>query len=176
MRWKTPFSFKAAWEACRSPSQGVYWAGLCWSGGRPRWPTHYVLVLQRAILTHCYLNYKVFSLVSGCYLCYHNVETLDLLFCSCNYAWEMWYSISGIFGCELQKVNVVQDLVAMFNQRFNGKKNKLASIVFTAVLYFIWKERNERMHNDLCRAPLELAKCIIWEVLDVMGVTLQDVL
>ncbi|XP_059635577.1 uncharacterized protein LOC132277741 [Cornus florida] len=43
IQWVTTFSFKAAWEATRFRLQELNWAGLCWSGGRPRWSVHAVL-------------------------------------------------------------------------------------------------------------------------------------
>ncbi|XP_059623157.1 uncharacterized protein LOC132266319 [Cornus florida] len=103
-------------------------------------------------------------------------ETLDHLFCNCPYAWAVWSTMSNIFSWNLQKAGDVQELATAFIQKFQGKKNKFGRILFTAGMYFILRERNERVHNDICKASLELAKTVIWEVLDVKGVILQDVL
>ncbi|XP_059629711.1 uncharacterized protein LOC132272614 [Cornus florida] len=172
------FTYKAAWEACRLIKPEVFWYPLIWNGGRPRWAVLGVFVLQNSVLTGSNVQRRGISLSSRCCLCYNNEETVDHLFVDCEYAWQIWCDVADMFKWRVRRQQTVGGFTLELAQQFAVKswRNKFSRMIFSATLYFIWSERNGRIQNDVIRHNRVLFKSIVWEVLDVLGVCLQDVL
>ncbi|XP_059658599.1 uncharacterized protein LOC132304917 [Cornus florida] len=174
---ETHFTFKSAWHACRIKIQEVFWFNLCWNDGRPRWSAYAVLVLQNAVITNTYLQQKGFSLASKCVLCCKSIESGDHLFCCCDFSWKVWMSLVDICHWILQPFDSIQALALDYALKFkvNSTRTKFYRMIFTATLYYLWKERNARLHNDFYTSPNDLAKCVFWDTMDILGVCLQYV-
>ncbi|XP_059663418.1 uncharacterized protein LOC132309082 [Cornus florida] len=161
VQWITPFGFNAAWEAARLRNLEVEWVGLCWNRGRPRWSMHSVLVIHKAILSLDFLQKRGVALANRCYLCYTDGETLDHMFCDCDNTWQVWSFLFEVCGWTLQRVHGITDLIEQFTQHFQRQTTKkMARMIFTTSLYFLWWKRNNRLHDKCVREAKELAKCI----------------
>ena len=85
------------------------------------------------------------------------MENRDHLFFGCNYAKDIWKQVLQLCGLN-REVRTQSEELAWAIQRIKGKAlisidTKMAWKVFN---YFVWCERNRRMHNGLSKTPQQL--------------------
>ncbi|XP_059624314.1 uncharacterized protein LOC132267230 isoform X2 [Cornus florida] len=144
------FTFKAAWEACRVPNPVVQWYSLVWNGGRPRWSVQCALIIQNAVLPAQNLQRRGISLASRCCLCLKNAELDDHVFVECDYSWQVWCGLASMFHWRVQKLSC-EGFAAAMTQQFQVRslRNKVFKMIFSATMYYLWNERNYRLHKDI---------------------------
>ncbi|XP_059623148.1 uncharacterized protein LOC132266309 [Cornus florida] len=155
------FKFKAAWDSCRDSKPEASWFGLVWNGGRPRWSVYSALIIQNAVLICANLQHRGISLASRCGLCGCNEEHVDHMFVK--------YPLSE------HPYDSSEDTLSQKPGSSHGW-NKVHKMLFTTAMYYLWNERNGRLHSDVIRSPLFLVKYIIWDALDIAGISLQEFL
>ncbi|CAN1762923.1 hypothetical protein LINPERHAP1_LOCUS8598 [Linum perenne] len=100
------------------------------------------------------LHRKRFCLANRCVMCYSDAETVDHLFLRCSFASEVWSRLSS----KISLHGTFSSLIEEFIQRWKDL-NCLSSfssamkVLPHALLWFLWKERNDRIFNDAYSSP-----------------------
>ncbi|XP_059629568.1 uncharacterized protein LOC132272433 [Cornus florida] len=167
-----PFTFKLAWESCRITDPDVDWFKFCWGKSWPRWSVFGVFLFQDRLPTMVNLQRRKVQLAPWCSLCLQEYDTRDHLFVGCSYAISFWKWIVDIMGWnfDISLIFTFEDLLYWFSQQ----TNKMIYLIFVATLWSIWQERNGRLHGHLFRLPQDAARQILFEVLDIYNVAIQD--
>ncbi|XP_013608253.1 PREDICTED: uncharacterized protein LOC106315017 [Brassica oleracea var. oleracea] len=90
------------------------------------------------------------NLPTNCLLCGTGSETSDHLFFSCNYSTEVWTSFFS--QSSLSRPSVFPDVVDWVRTVTSSKKVKvIIKLIFQACIYFLWRERNSRLHSAMLK-------------------------
>ncbi|XP_077246085.1 uncharacterized protein LOC143885940 [Tasmannia lanceolata] len=93
------------------------------------------------------LNYGLFSSLSpSC-----ETESVNHLFFSCSFLAWLWRTILKNISDRKKQKNSVGEEELWIRRKFNlkGQSSILARLLFTASIFFIWSERNSRLHNQV---------------------------
>ncbi|CAN1322722.1 hypothetical protein LINPERPRIM_LOCUS32494, partial [Linum perenne] len=117
-------------------------ACLCWK------------IYFRKLATNDNLQRRGFHLANRCVLCNSELESMDHLFLNCTYASEIWtllsskLSIHGPF-----QSSVVGFIIGWKGLNCTMSFSSARKVLLHAVLWFIWKERNDRIFRDSSNPP-----------------------
>ncbi|WZZ05910.1 hypothetical protein YC2023_091831 [Brassica napus] len=138
----------------------VQWASAVWSSkGIPRQSFHtWLVVLDRLPTRDRLINWGL-QVSPLCLLCNSTTESRNHLYLECPYSFELWSLAAA--KCRLQPL---RNWSALLNQMINlpqPKPSKLLSLLlWKSVLYWIWRERNQRLHQNTFRTVDSLFKVI----------------
>ena len=87
--------------------------------------------------------------------CQKEKETRDHFFFGCSYAKNIWKEILQLCGLH-RDVGPWEEELTWAVQRIKGKAliSIVLRIAWRAFVYFVWKERNRRLHNELAETPM----------------------
>lgn len=138
----------------------VVWYDAVWiSRAIPRHSFHTWLVIQDRLPTRDRLLKWGLQVEGRCLLCNSNPESRDHLFFSCNYSYDLWAMVAR----RLQLVPsrhwpiTIQQLIALpppASQRI------LTRLAWQATLYWLWTERNTRLHTQMFRSVDQIFKLL----------------
>ncbi|XP_074306334.1 uncharacterized protein LOC141641575 [Silene latifolia] len=138
------------YNALRMRHDTVTWAPLVHGKGcHPKHSFTGVLLMHNTLPTIDKLVSRGIVMVNRCALCQCQAEDLHHIFFSCGYSTEVlsdianWLSIS-VGSSELQEV--IQTFISLGL----SKKQRAG---FMAMVYYIWKERNDRIFKGTCSTP-----------------------
>lgn len=140
------------YKKLRGEEEEVSWAGIVWTSGSI--PKHSFLTWL-FILNRCPTRDRLiqwgFQTDSACLLCNGDVESRDHIFFLCPYTWELWKTVSG--RCGIIPARAWNDSVdQMKNLAGNRLRKRLTCIACQATIYWIWSERNNRLHRRQFRS------------------------
>lgn len=157
------FSISRVWKDLRETDVKVPWYDVVWF---PQFiPRHafilWLLVQERLPTQDRLLKWQP-TKVMKCALCSKEVDSHQHLFFECKYSASVWDKARMM--CKIQTGSnswktVMEELMQMPNKR--NIWLILRKIVFAAVTYFIWIERNSRLFKDVKR-PWE----ILWKEIE----------
>ncbi|XP_059650070.1 uncharacterized protein LOC132295812 [Cornus florida] len=169
------FNFKNAWKCVRHTNIVVPWFKLCW--GRLSQDGLAVLMLLDRLPTMCNLQRRRVCLVSRCTLCQKSLDTTDHVFVTCPFSQGFWKWLGGILGWDLIKFQDMLTAWDLFNWMDNlYNKSKQLQILFAAGLWYIWRERNNRLHGSISLRLEVVARTTFLEVCDVQRINFIDVI
>ncbi|XP_013713812.1 uncharacterized protein LOC106417576 [Brassica napus] len=154
-------SFNAAktWEQIWSKRAEVVWSRSVWfTQGIPRHAFLVWLAIQNRLSTGDRM--RKWGIHQGCVLCGERDETRDHLFFACPYSYTVWDRLaSRLVG---RRIN--PDWHDMLRYTQAGTSNEmdmiLIRLVFQAVVYHIWRERNTRRHQQGHQGAEQMIKTI----------------
>jgi hypothetical protein len=87
----------------------------------------------------------------GCGLCGGGRETEDHLFATCPTAWEVWSKVHRWFGVASVVSGSIGSGFQCFLTLFRNRKHSLKGIylIWNAVLWVLWRTRNERIFRGI---------------------------
>lgn len=144
------FSTKKTWEALRQRSDPLPWTDQVWyKGAIPRhafmmWLMHLDRLPTRARLASWGLQID-----TSCCLCGLFLETRDHLFLHCEVSEGLWLEINKRLGYNSFTFHTWDALSAWLDVRDSRSPRCLRRLVAQATLYEIWRERNNRYHNNI---------------------------
>ncbi|XP_022032573.1 uncharacterized protein LOC110933670 [Helianthus annuus] len=162
-----PFSTKLAWDAIRRREQKVLWDKAVWTScWIPRHAFHLWLVFREKLWTQDRIrNVQIISNGSMnmmcCMLCFNNLESHSHLYFECEYSAKVWNSLK--VRAELDDVSGRWEDVAEWmnvNAKLKSVKAVIGKLLVAAITYFLWQERNSRLHNNQPRPPEKLVEII----------------
>ncbi|XP_059654973.1 uncharacterized protein LOC132301763 [Cornus florida] len=177
--WKNgSFNLKQALNSCRYITPTVNWWDLCWKHCRPRIAIGVCIILHNKNLSFVNLQKRGITLAAICHNCMRNVDSNDLIFCTCSYAQKVWCEIFSLLRIDNPGCNSLMQLVEWFGLQTNSTstKSKVLSSVFSTVIWKIWAIRNDVLHNGVQIQTNFAAQSIIWEVLTHLKIRLEDLL
>ena len=103
---------------------------------------------------------RTWGLEQGCLFCGEPEESRDHLFFACPYTYGLWLQIIG----SLLRPTPSPDWAEILAHILHSAHDRLASILLRLALqglvYYIWRERNERRYTQRSRPAHQLAKVI----------------
>lgn len=175
MKWRNKsgitceFSVANVWKDIRNEDIPVRWAKLIWfSQGIPR----HAFILWLAVLKRLRTKDRVRNWSQNndtcCILCLNEEESHDHVFVGCSYTQEIWEKIeemggSGGLARNIKNSNGSWDecVGSICNRSLNNSIwSVFQKLIFAAVVYFVWQERNCRIHQGQSRPVEVLAKQI----------------
>lgn len=162
------FFIRDAWNSVREQGNEVEWFHMVWSRfSIPRHATHLWLVMRRRLKTHDKMRQwdvgnDVDLNLLRCSLCKTQPDSHNNLFFECSYASQVWFRVLQV--AEIQFVSSKWDDIMAWLLPISDQDNVLiivAHLVLAAVSYFVWQERNNRVHGKSERNPEQLSKVIV---------------
>lgn len=147
------FSASEIWKALHPYPTEVFWHEVVWFAGRV--PKHafvtWVAARDRMVTRDKLMGWGL-TVPANCVLCTGHDESRQHLFFDCSYSAHVW----SYFMSRLQ-VAPPQGFEAMLSWLKAPSRDKnvvlIVRFIFQAVLYLIWKERNQRVHTAVEKPP-----------------------
>ena len=84
-----------------------------------------------------------------CCICSSAPETRDHLFIECQFASEIWEQVFIRLGRPRNQFITWQHLLSWLRDQVSGPRRLLRLLCSQAVIYSIWKQRNNVLHNQI---------------------------
>ncbi|XP_056848964.1 uncharacterized protein LOC130499080 [Raphanus sativus] len=158
------FSTADTWSALHPHGESVLWHRQVWFHGKI--PKHAFITWVNArnrLSTRYRLRRWGMQVPSECILCNVEDETRQHLFFYCSYSTEVW-----LYFCSRLNVNPPSEFEEGLRWLRNPSTDEflklIIRLVYQAVVYGIWKERNARVHSQIFRP----AQALILEIKQVV--------
>lgn len=143
------FSAGDTWRALHPISEVVFWHKVVWFSGRI--PKHafitWVAARDRMVTRDRLLRWGL-VVPATCVLCSGHNESRQHLFFDCSFSTRVW----TFFTSQLH-LSPPQGFENVLRWLLNPSRDKnvtlIARLVFQAVVYLVWKERNSRIHSSV---------------------------
>ncbi|XP_018435427.2 uncharacterized protein LOC108807663 [Raphanus sativus] len=160
--WKTSpldnsgrFSTSKTWKVLNPAPPPVDWYKSVWFPEKvPKHAFNMWVVYHDRLPTNDRLLAWGLSVSSVCLLCAVHDETSSHLFFSCAYSTQLWQGIlsqSGLTPPPPPDFLSVRQWIHNVTQ--DQKLRTILDLIFQAVTYFIWRERNGRLHQSPSKTP-----------------------
>ncbi|XP_010473794.1 PREDICTED: uncharacterized protein LOC104753204 [Camelina sativa] len=143
------FNIQKTWEALRYRQGSVPWSKQVWyKGAIPRhafllWITHLNQLPTRSRLATWGMQIDTSCCICGLY-----PETRDHLFLHCDYSEVLWAEVTKRLGYRPFVFQTWEALLAWMDCSDASSTQTLRRLVSQAVIYALWNERNNRLHNN----------------------------
>lgn len=158
------FSTTKTWTTLHPPSPTVFWHSQIWFKGRiPKHAFISWLVAWNRLVTRDQMRDWGIEVSPSCLLCSVCDENRQHLFFYCDFSSEIW----GYFCTRLQVTPPTDfDDCLRWLKTSSSDPNILliVKLLFQAIVYVVWKERNVRLHSSVSRS----AQSVILEVKQVV--------
>lgn len=153
------FSAKRTWQILRPRKELVHWANVIWfKGATPRHAfTMWIANLDR-LPTKTRLIRWGMNISPTCGLCNLLPETRDHLMLSCSFAKHLWTATNERLNLPNTSFASWTALMAWTRRKNDRSPPTLRKLVAQSVIYAIWKQRNNILHNDSCIPPSTVFK------------------
>ena len=135
------------------PRPDVFWHKAVWiSRAIPLHNFHAWLVVQNRIPTRDRLISWGLQVPSLCLLCNQTDESRDHLYWDCGYAFDLWNRVAGRCGIIPQRNwdNSLNQMLSLSPAA--SSMRSLTLLGWQASIYWIWNERNNRLHANQFRS------------------------
>lgn len=150
------FSSADTWNHLNPPGIKVDWSNSIWFKGRI--PKHafvaWVNMRHRLPTRDRMLSWGV-TVPPLCLLCNVHDETRQYLFFDCPFAEEVWHYFTS--RAHVSPPTTFEDGIRWLKNPCRDKVvATILRIAYQAAMYFIWRERNSRLHNSVSRPAIAL--------------------
>ncbi|XP_056844021.1 uncharacterized protein LOC130496191 [Raphanus sativus] len=138
----------------------VQWASAIWAKkGIPRHDFHgWLVVLDRLPTRDRMLGWGL-QVSPLCLLCNSSAESRSHLYMDCNFSYDLWCLAAS--RCNIQPYRSWTALLdQMMSLTSSRSSNLLTLLVWKSVMYWVWHERNQRLHVGAFRNTDSLFKTI----------------
>ncbi|KAG7542752.1 Reverse transcriptase zinc-binding domain [Arabidopsis thaliana x Arabidopsis arenosa] len=160
----TVFSTADTWNHLHPPGTKMDWFDAVWFKGRI--PKHsFIAWLNSRHRLHTKDRLIRWGLIipPTCLLCNSFDESRQHLFFDCSYAADVWHFFSG--KAHVSPPNLFDDGVRWLKNPCRDKNTALIlRLAFQASMYYIWKERNSRLHS----ASSKPSSALILEIKNIL--------
>lgn len=138
----------------------VPWAKVVWSTlGIPKHNFLMWLFVLNRCPTRDRLRSWGLAVDSVCLLCNLEEESRDHLFFRCAYSWRVWSEIAR--RCAIvPSPDWEETMNQMISLRGNRLFKRLILLCWKGVIYYLWRERNQRYHNHRFQTSYSLTKSL----------------
>lgn len=142
------------------------WDHIVWISGRI--PKHsflcWLFVLNRCPTRDRLLSWGL-QTSPNCLLCNSSPESRDHLFFSCQFSWDLWCYLARRCGVlpERTWMSVTTQLQSFRSQSWSGR---LILLCWQCCVYWIWQERNSRLHRSSFRSVEAIIKLVDRQIKD----------
>uniref|UniRef100_A0A2N9FZT4 Reverse transcriptase domain-containing protein n=1 Tax=Fagus sylvatica TaxID=28930 RepID=A0A2N9FZT4_FAGSY len=147
------FGSKSFYQALIGQSNIHFPWKAIWRVKAPRRVAFFVwTVAWGKILTCDNLMRRGYSLAGWCCMCRNGWETWDHLLLHCVQASFLWSAVLRSFGVCWVFPNSIKDLYGWFNS-FGKHESEIWNLVPLCLLWTVWRERNQRIFDDMEHSP-----------------------
>ncbi|XP_024006075.1 uncharacterized protein LOC112082793 [Eutrema salsugineum] len=152
------FSTQKTWLYLHPPAPPVDWFSVVWF--KARIPKHAFLlwvILRKRLPSRDRLRGWGLNVPSECLLCDASPESSSHIFFECIYSTQVWQAFFSHHS--LSSPSSLEAIVNWVKSpSSHANLNGICKIIFQAVAYFIWKERNARLHSGIFKQAPALIK------------------
>ena len=162
----TKYSTSMVYKKLKGADGLVPWAKVIWNkGGIPRHSfLAWLFTLNRCPTRDRLLSWGL-QTDSTCLLCNAADESRDHLLFDCVFSWDLWYAVAS--KCNLQPERKWSDCLDQLQSLTgNRSRRQLTLLGWQAVIYWIWTERNNRIHRNLFRSADEIFRLLDRQIKD----------
>lgn len=147
------FSTSETWRALFPSTEVVFWHQVVWFSGRI--PKHaflsWIAARDRMVTRDRLLRWGL-QVHPNCVLCVTQSETRQHLFFDCPFSHQVWSFFTAKLN--LSPPHLFDDGLRWLKHPSRDNNVKLiVKLLYQACLYFIWKERNDRIHSNGQKRP-----------------------
>ena len=163
------FSSTKTWNAIRHKEEEKSWASSVWfKGAIPKNAFNMWISHQDRLPTKSRMLSWGLLVSPVCALCQVGFETRDHIMLGCDYSVIIWALVRGRIGTPLTVFQSWYDLLKWTQRRNNAAPSTLRKIVAQAVVYALWKQRNNYVHNLLFIPAATVFRIIDREVINTI--------
>ncbi|KAL0717745.1 hypothetical protein Bca4012_067067 [Brassica carinata] len=149
------FSSAKTWEVLRPRAPPQAFAKFIWfSGATPKPAFHMWVTNLNRLPTRSRLAAWEMQITPVCCICSSHPETRDHLMLSCFYAEVLWFKSRRRFRDTVPVFTNWPELVLWLSSSSPATPSHLRTMVIQALIYNIWKQRNNMLHNQALTPPL----------------------
>ncbi|XP_048608720.1 uncharacterized protein LOC125584381 [Brassica napus] len=155
------FEAHSTWNLIRVHKVVLSWSRIIWFPQNvPRFAfVAWLAIKDRLATGHRMSNWSQ-GLACGCVFCGEPDETRDHLFFACPYTFTLWIDVAGL----LLGTPPDPDWYITMEQIAHHSHDKLTTILlrlaYQVTIYYIWREWNDRKHNNTVRSVQQLARIV----------------
>ncbi|KAF8411794.1 hypothetical protein HHK36_004353 [Tetracentron sinense] len=157
------YSLCSAWESIRFRHREVRWHSLVWAKpGVPRFSFVAWMAACGGLLTQDKMVRHKMLDRSKCILCQCHVENENHLFFRCSYSKQVWLEILKFNGHSRRRHGTWNGELDWMAAKWKGQslKAQIKRLSFSASVYYIWHERNQRIFHNSFLPPSQ----VIWRI------------
>ncbi|KAG7579890.1 Endonuclease/exonuclease/phosphatase superfamily [Arabidopsis thaliana x Arabidopsis arenosa] len=164
------FSASKTWEKLRPKDTIKEWAPLVWfKGCTPKNAFNMWISNLDRLPTMSRLAAWGLNVSTSCCLCSAAVETRDHLFIHCHFSRVIWGKIMIILGLPQVIFSDWTDMLSWTKVRNRNSPPLLRLLVTHSLVYCIWRQRNNQLHNQISIPPLTIFKDINREIINTIN-------
>ncbi|KAF8104580.1 hypothetical protein N665_0171s0082 [Sinapis alba] len=149
------FSIGEVYHYLRTRHDDLDWTNVVWTSyGIPRQNFHsWLVVLDRCPTRDRLLRWGL-QVPAICLLCNNYPESRNHLYFECDFSFNLWSTIST--RCSLTPSrnwsDTLQQMIALPTRRSLRATRLLSLLAWKSTIYWIWNERNNRLHSNSFRS------------------------
>ncbi|XP_074297547.1 uncharacterized protein LOC141628284 [Silene latifolia] len=158
-----PYTVKAGYNWLRIPNPRVEWRFLCWNTlNIPRCAFVFWEFLKQRLPTRDRLSRRGMSIDLACPICLNHAESHQHLFYDCPFAVLCHQRLQTALKVQFR----MSDLTVWFStaRRVSKLQKRYIGSCYTALVYWIWRCRNDAWTNNKVRCPGSVVKQILSDV------------
>ncbi|XP_023636105.1 uncharacterized protein LOC111830004 [Capsella rubella] len=149
------------WEVLRPRSTIKSWASTIWfKGSTPRHAFNMWIVNLDRLPTKCRLASWGMQVSTHCCLCSSSSETRAHLFIDCTYTKVIWSFIFSKLQITNLRLSSWNELMKWAASRSTSCPQTLRLLIVHALVYTVWRQRNNLIHNQITIPPATIYKDI----------------
>ncbi|XP_077237378.1 uncharacterized protein LOC143879071 [Tasmannia lanceolata] len=145
------FDSKSAWNSIRKKSPLINWAPSIWFPGHvPKFASTAWLALHGRLTTRDRLGFLGPNRDLKCPLCHTVHESIDHIFFRCSYSRWVWNSVLWRFNLRKnpKRSLLLEEEWLRSYSRGKGQSATALRLAFQSAIFFLWIERNKRVHDQ----------------------------
>ncbi|XP_010445623.1 PREDICTED: uncharacterized protein LOC104728327 [Camelina sativa] len=155
------FSASKTWEVLRPRDLDKDWAELVWfKGSTPKHAFNFWVTNLNRLPTMARLASWGLQVSDTCCLCSAAVETRDHLFLHCTFTQVIWTLGLRRLSQQSSQFSSWSSLLSWAKGSNPTSPSTLRLLLTQTIVYSVWRERNNRIHNHTTIPPLNLFKDI----------------
>lgn len=159
------FSASKLWHSLHPDPALVPWYKAVWF--KKKIPKHafitWLLVWDRMKTRGKLIAWGI-NVPASCLLCGHMNESTTHLFFECDYSNDVWNRLFARSRIQYPNTSMEGIVPWITAGPAEGKFREVIKIIFQAAVYYIWKERNSRLHSNISRPTSLLVKDIFLQL------------
>ncbi|XVF52553.1 hypothetical protein PTKIN_Ptkin05aG0027800 [Pterospermum kingtungense] len=156
------FRISGVWNVLRTKHSSVCWDKLLWASlAIPKHGFIAWMAVHDRLPTLVRLASWNIPVGTLCTLCTQCDEDRDHLFFGCDYSKQVWSRV--LYWCNLNRTVMSWfDELDWAMKKLRGKAllSSLMRLAWRAYIYYIWRERNLRLYQEIAKDPMEVADLI----------------
>lgn len=155
------FSSSKTWDALRPRAAIQDVAKHLWfSGAMPKHAFHFWVTNLNRLPTRSRLASWGLQVQIECCVCNSEIENRDHLMLTCHYAMVLWSQVRRHLRVSVPSFTDWTQLIHWTTSSSSTAPGNLRMMVVQAMVYNIWQQRNNNLHNQMLQPPLVVFKHI----------------